>query len=512
MDYDAIVVGCGHNGLVAAHYLAAAGLRVLGLERNAQVGGAATTDELIPGYHFSTCAHSFVLFHTKVLDDLRLLDHGLDVMKRDPGGFQPFRSGRHLLFWDDDERTRDSIAQISRHDAEAYRAYSDLWDRAADLFEPFLLTDPPTLPEFIQRYEGTPDEELVYRLVTGTRRQLLEEFFESDEIKSALGTTFDSGSTDSPGSLLYFAFHVSLSKRLSDRGLSGFPRGGMGAVTQAIRRSAEAAGAEIRTSTPVASIIVSNDRTAGVRLADGAEITAPIVMSNADPRRTLLELVGEQSLTSEFSADVRRLHANAGYMKLHCATNGLPDWKALPGDERQPHHGANARLCTSLDTIDDAWAHARRGDFPAEYVLGIVTPSLFDPTLAPPGHHTLSIWVEYAPISPRVGSWDDVRAAVSQALIDQVAEYAPNFPDIIDDMYLHTPADIEALAGMTNGSMHHIDMTIDQMLARRPLPGWSSYRTPIDGLYLCGSGSHPGGGVSGVPGHNAAQAVLKDRA
>ena len=512
MDYDAIVVGCGHNGLVAAHYLAAAGLRVLGLERNAQVGGAATTDELIPGYHFSTCAHSFVLFHTKVLDDLRLLDYGLEVTRRDPGGFQPFRSGRHLLFWDDEERTRDSIAQISPHDARAHQAYSEVWDRAADLFEPYLLTDPPTLPEFLQRYEGTPDEELAYRLVTGTRRQMLEEFFESEEIKSALGTTFDGGSTDSPGSLLYFAFHLSLSRKLSDRGLMGFPRGGMGAVTQAIRRSAEAAGAEIRTSTPVASIIVSNDRTAGVRLDDGAEITAPIVVSNADPRRTLLELVGEQSLTPEFSTDVRRLHANAGYMKLHCATNGLPDWTALPGADLQPHHGAGARLCTSLDTIDEAWAHARRGEFPAEHVLGIVTPSVFYPTLAPPGHHTLSIWVEYAPIRPREGSWDDVREWVSQALINQVAEYAPNFPDIVDDMYLHTPTDIEAKAGMTNGSMHHIDMTIDQMLARRPLPGWSKYRTPIDGLYLCGSGSHPGGGVSGVPGHNAAQAVLKDRA
>ena len=508
MDYDAIIIGCGHNGLVAAFYLARAGLRVLALEQGPKVGGAATTDELFPGFHFSTCAHSFVLFHPRILDDMQLVERGLRVFRRDPPQFHPFADDQYLLAWNDAERTTESIARISRRDADAYSDYVKFWQRAAQLFDPYLLTAPPTIGEFLRAAENTPNASIAHTLITGTRRQLLDDYFESPRVKASLGTTFDAGYTDNAGGLLYFAFAAALSSRLGQRGLVGFPQGGMGAVTQTLRQAAEGAGAEVRTATPVASVHVADGRAQGVRLTDGTVITAPAVLSNADPHRTLARLVPAEHLPDRFIRSVRRLRMNAGYLKLHCATTGLPDWKALPGDG--PQHGANVRICESLDHIDRTWGQARAGEMPSEPVLGLVCPSVYDRSVAPAGHHTISIWVEYAPVGLALEAWEAQRAQVTDALIAQVARYAPNFPDLVIDAYLHGPPEIEARAGMTRGNMHHVDMTIDQMLGARPLPECAAYHTPLSGLYLCGSGCHPGGGVSGVPGHNAAQTVIRD--
>ncbi len=508
MDYDAIIIGCGHNGLVAAFYLARAGLRVLALERGPKVGGAATTDELFPGIHFSTCAHSFVLFHPRILDDMRLVDLGLRVFRRDPPQFHPFADGEHLLAWNDLERTRESIARVSRHDAEAYDHYVKFWEDAAQLFDPYLLRAPPTLGDFLRTAEEGPHASIAHTLITGTRRQLLDDYFESPRVKASLGTTFDAGTTDNAGGLLYFAFAAALSSRLGQRGLVGFPQGGMGAVTRLLRQAAERAGAEVRTSAPVAGVHVADGRARGVVLADGTVLTARAVLSNADPQRTLAHLVPPEQLPEPFLRSVRRLRINAGYLKLHCATTGLPDWRALPGDG--PQHGANVRICESLEHIDLAWNQARAGRMPSEPVLGLVCPSVYDRSAAPPGHHTISIWVEYAPVGLPPAAWEAQRARITDALIVQVARYAPNFPDIVSDAYLHGPPEIEARAGMTRGNMHHVDMTIDQMLGARPLPDCAAYRTPLDGLYLCGSGCHPGGGVSGVPGRNAAETVIRD--
>lgn len=508
MDYDAIIIGCGHNGLVAAFYLARAGLRVLALEQGPKVGGAATTDELIPGFRFSTCAHSFVLFHPQILDDMRLVDLGLRVFRRDPPQFHPFADGEYLLSWNDLERTKESIARVSRHDAEAYHDYVKFWADAAALFAPYLLTPPPTLGEFLRTAEDGPHTAIAHTLVTGTRRQLLDDYFESPRVKASLGTTFDAGTTDNAGGLLYFAFAAALSSQLGQRGLVGFPQGGMGAVTQLLRKAAEAAGAEVRTSSPVAGVHVADGRARGVVLADRTVVTARAVLSNADPQRTLAHLVPPEHLPQPFRRSVRRLRINAGYLKLHCATTGLPDWRALPGDG--PQHGANVRICESLDHIDQAWNQARAGHMPTEPVLGLVCPSAYDRSAAPPGHHTISIWVEYAPVGLAPNAWESQRARITDALIAQVTRYAPNFPDLVLDAYLHGPPEIEARAGITRGNMHHVDMTIDQMLGARPLPGCAAYRTPLGGLYLCGSGCHPGGGVSGVPGHNAAETVIRD--
>ncbi len=483
-------------------------MRVLALEQGPKVGGAATTDELFPGYHFSTCAHSFVLFHPQILDDLHLVERGLRVFRRDPPQFHPFADDQYLLLWGDAERTREAIARFSRRDADAYPRYIAFWRRAAQLFDPYLLKAPPTLGELLRAAEGTPNAAIAHTLITGTRRQLLDEYFESPRVKASLGTTFDAGYTDNAGSLLYFAFAAALSARLGDRGLAGFPRGGMGAVTQLLRQAAESAGAEVRVRTPVAGIQVADGRARGVALADGTVISARAVLSSADPQFTFTRLVAAEHLPAAFRQSVRRLRMNAGYLKLHCATTGLPDWRALPGGG--PQHGANVRICESLDDIDRAWSQARAGRMPESPVLGLVCPSVYDNSVAPAGHHTISIWAEYAPVGLAPADWESQRDATTDALIAQVARYAPNFPDIVSAAYLHGPPEIEARAGMTRGNMHHVDMTIDQMLAARPLPGCAAYRTPVDGLYLCGSGCHPGGGVSGVPGHNAAQTVIRD--
>lgn len=510
MDFDTIIVGGGHNGLVAAHYLAEAGLKVLILERASKLGGACSTDELFPGYHFSTCAHSFVLFHPKFVDDMRLKEYGLHVLPRDPIAFHPFTSGKHLLFWGAPEQTIESIGRISADDSAAYPRWQEFWRRAGAIFEPFLLREPPSFAEFASRYEGTRDKEIFNKIMFGTVRGLLNEYFESDEVKSALASTLDSGSTYAPGSLLYGAFHASVSHQIAAHTGIGYPRGGMGSVAQAMQRSIESQGVTIQTGAAVECILVRDGRAIGVRLADGTEVTAQVVISNADPRRTFLKLIDRDVLAPRFVEQVQRLHALAGYMKLHCAVNGLPDWRVLPGTGPSHHHFAQASLGRSLDGIDQAWSQAQAGRMPDQCALALVVPSLYDPELAPPDHHTLTIWVEYAPIRPRNSTWDELRESVTQKLIAQVAEHAPNFPDIIEKSYLYTPVDMEARMGLTDGSMHHVDMTPDQMLDQRPLPSCANYRTPIRNLYLCGSGSHPGGGVTGMPGHNAAQAVIQD--
>lgn len=510
MDYDAIVIGCGHNGLVASYYLADAGLKVLALEQTEKVGGMASTDELIPGYHFTTYGHSFTLFHTKIMDDMRLLERGLQMDVKDPGYFHPFRSGKELTIWGDFERTLESIAAISAHDAEAWPNWLATNARMGAMFEPYLLTDPPSIGELAQKFEGTEDEELFYRLITGSVRGFVDEFFESEELKSSVIATFDSGSTDAPGALLYWAFHTATSAGLAARGLSGYPRGGMGAVAKVIGEAAAEAGVEIKTNARVESVIVREGRSVGVRLTDGTEVSARVVVSNVDPKMTLLGFVGRDHLDADFADRLQRVRAVAGYFKLHCACHGLPEWDAAPGAGPLPIHYAQTHILDSIDVYDEAWYDARRGRIPRRFAMSMISSTVHDPTTAPPGHHCISLWGEFAPMNLAEGSWDEMAEIVAQRMIGQVAELAPNFSEIIDDWYLVTPESVAERFGLTAGHMHHTDMTVDQMLARRAISGWSDYRTPVDSLYLCGSGCHPGGGVTGEPGHNAAMAVLKD--
>ena len=510
MDYDAVMIGCGHNGLVCAYYMASAGLRVLALEQAEKVGGLASTDELFGGFRFTTYGHSFALFNTKILDDMRLFDRGLRVDVKDPGTFHPFKTGKALTFWNDQARTVESIARISPHDAKAWPRWVEANTRMGEMLEPYLLTEPPSLEDLAQKFQGTKDEQLFTRMVSGTSRSFLDEYFESDELKASVIATFDSGSTNTPGAMLYWAFHTATASGLSARRASGYPRGGMGEVARILGDAAMDAGVEIKTNARVEHIIVREGRAIGIKLVDGGEISSRVVVSNADPKRTLLDLVDKRHLQPDFVTSADRIRAVAGYFKLHCACNGLPEWTAVPGTGLQPVHMAQTRICDSVGVLDEAWLTAQRGEIPKEYSMAVVSTTVHDPTTAPPGHYCISLWGEFAPIKLATGSWNQMAEVVAHNMIEQVATVAPNFPDIVDDWYLVTPESIADRFGMTTGHMHHTDMTIDQMMNRRPLPGWSDYRTPINQLYLCGSGCHPGGGVTGAPGHNAAITVLKD--
>jgi phytoene dehydrogenase-like protein len=498
--YDAIVVGAGHNGLVAAWYVAHAGLNVLVLERRDVVGGAVMTEELWPGYRVHTCSYICYLLQARVIDDMQLREHGFEVYRLDPGAFTPFPDGRSIISWHDEERVVAQLAQFSERDAAAWPRFRALRTRMAAIVNRSMLTDPPTLGELVDDVRGTEDEALLERLLFGSVAGMLDEHFESEQVKGWLALSWDAGDPDAPGSLLSAIYPwVSAFSRDDDVGIV---HGGMGGITQAMARSCRAAGVEIRTDAEVAGILVEGGRARGVTLTGGEAIEGRLVLSNADPKRTFLSLVPRDSLDPGFVRRIAGLKTRAVYFKFHAALSGLPD---------DPRILAHTEICPSLDYYRTAWDDASHGRITGCPVMDVQIPSVYDRSLVPDGGHVMSVWVQYAPVRPAGAEWtEELARQAGERLIDTLAEYAPNIRDVIQDWVCFTPADIERRVGMTDGQIRHIDMLAGQLFAQRPLPGWANYRTPIDGLYLCGAGTHPGGEVTGAPGHNAAQAVLRE--
>ena len=506
--YSAIVVGAGHNGLVAANYLARAGSRVLVLERRDFVGGACITEELFPGFRVSSCSYICYLLQGKVIDELELRRHGFEVHSLDPVRFQPFPDGRHILSWHDDERTAEEIGRISPADAARFPDWIGFWERAAGILHRYFLSEPPTLAQVAESVRGTADEPVFERMLTGNMKDLVEEHFESEVVRGAFIDAQDAGDVRAPGSIMAVAYmRCSL---FTDHRNLGIPRGGMGGITQAMERAARAHGVEIRTGVEVERIAVRNGRATGVVLEGGEEIEADVVLSNADPKRTFLTLVEPGELEPEFVRSVGWLKTNVSYLKFHCALRELPDFSAYLGDGYDQRYLAQVKICPSVDYFERSWQDARSGRPSSCPVMHIQIPSVYETSLTPPGQHVMSVWVMYAPVRLREGSWDDAKQEVGERLIDTVAEYAPNFRDAIIDWELFTPVDLERRVYLTDGNIRHLDITSQQMLAQRPNRQLSSYATPIEGLYLCGAGTHPGGEVTGAPGHNAAHAVLRD--
>ena len=507
--YDAVVVGAGHNGLVAAWYLARAGLQVLMLERRAIVGGAAVTEELWPGYSVPTCSYICYLLQAKVIDDMALRRHGFAVHHLDPGSLTPFPDGRRILTWDDDRRSAAELAPFSARDAAALPAYRALRKRLAGIVHRWFLTPPPSLAEMVDALRGTEDAPLLERLLSGSVSDLLDEHFESPQVKGALAGAWDAGDPDAPGSLLS-AIYPAVSLFTPDEN-AGIVVGGMGGITQAMRRAVEALGVEVRTGAEATSILVEGGRAVGVRLASGAEVRAALVLANADVKRTFLELVPREALPGDFVAGVERLRTRAAYYKFHAALDDLPDFSRY--GIADPRMLAQIKICPSLDYYRQAWGDASRGRITDSPVMAIQIPSVYDRTLVPNGGHVMSIWVQYAPVHPAGGAWTAaLTRQVGEMLIATLEQYAPNLRRVMRDWVCFTPADIERRVGMTDGNIRHLDQVAGQLFDRRPLPGWGHYRTPVEGLYLCGADTHPGGEVTGAPGHNAAQAVLRDRA
>ena len=508
-QYSVIVVGAGHNGLVAAIYLARAGAQVLVLERRDLVGGACVTEELFPGFRVSSCSYICHLLQQKVIDDLKLTEHGFEVCQLEPYRFSPFPDGRYILTWQDHDRTIDAIRQISPMDAQRYPEWSAFWKRAAGILHRTFLADPPTLAEVAETVRGTREESIFEQMITGNMKDLVERYFDSPIVRALFTDAHDAGDIRAPGSIMAVAYIMC--GQFTDPRFVGIPKGGMGGITQAMARAAEACGVEIRTGAEIEQITVDGGKVTGVLMASGERINSDVVLSNADPKRTFLSLVDRGALASPFVDDIQRLQTNVSCLKFHCSMRALPDFSAYLGRDFDPRMVAQVRICPSVDYFEQSWEDAKNGVPSSCPIMYIQIPSVCDATLTPPGQHVMSVWSRYAPVTLRTGSWDEAKQRVGEHLIDTMAQYAPNLPDIIGDWELFTPADLERRVYLTDGNIRHLDIISSQMLAQRPHRDLSSYRTPIEGLYLCGAGTHPGGEVTGAPGHNAAAAVLRER-
>ncbi len=526
--FDAIIVGAGHNGLVTAAYLAQTGLRVLVLESRDLVGGCAVTEEIWPGYRVSTASYLSSLMQEKVVRDLQLEKFGYRVDAKDPAFFSPFPDGRHLFMWQDRAKTFAEIATFSKRDAETYPRYEDHLERLAKVAESLLLTTPPDFPprglgDFIEylklagRMRGLSRAEIVglVKIFTQSAADFLDEWFESEQIKVTLATDGVIGANGGPRSpgTAYILLHHCMGGVGGVRGLWGFVRGGMGAVSNAIADSARSRGVIIRTGSPVAKILVRDGRARGVALENGDEFEAKIVASNLDPRRTFLKLMDSADLPSDFLDSIRKFRSEGTSLKMNLALSGLPDFKALPGSPEGapgPQHRATMHICPSVEYIERAWDDAKYGRPSRSPLIEMTIPTMYDPLLAPQGKHIMGIFLQYAPYTLRDTDWDREREPYAERILDVIEEYCPNIRRIVIDRQTLTPLDLERRFGITGGNIFHGEMSLDQMFVLRPLAGWAKYRTPVEGLYLCGSGAHPGGGVMGAPGHNAAREILRD--
>jgi phytoene dehydrogenase-like protein len=523
--YDAIVIGAGHNGLVTACYLARAGLRVLVLERRHVVGGACVTEETFPGFKVSTGAYVNSLFHPAIVRDLKLASYGYEVLARDPSSFTPFPDGRSLTMGPDSNLTRREIAKFSVPDAERYPQYEAMLERVAAVVEPTLTMAPPDLQKprlgdlrtlltlgrsFRRLGEGAGE---AVEILTGAARPILDRWFESEELKGTLATDAIIGAMASPSmpGTAYVLFHHVMGEAGGTRGVWAYVRGGMGGLTQALAAAARDLGADVRCEAEVARIIVRDGRAVGVALAGGDEYHAPVVASNADANVTFLRLLDRSELPAAFVADVERISYASASVKINVALAELPDFRALPGTEPGPQHRGTIHVCPDQDYIERAYDDAKYGWPSAQPVLECTIPSAVDPTVAPPGRHLMSMFVQYAPYELRDGSWDDERDRFADRCFDLLNEYAPNFKSAVLDRQVLAPPDLERVFNLTGGNIFQGAMTPGQLFAFRPVPGHARYRTPLRGLYLCGAAAHPGGGVMGIPGLNAARAILGRR-
>jgi phytoene dehydrogenase-like protein len=523
-SYDVIIVGAGHNGLVTAAYLARAGRRVLVLEARELVGGCAVTEEIWPGYRVSTASYLSSLMQEKVVRELELARFGYVVDAKDPAFFSPFPDGRHLFMWQDREKTLAEIAKFSKRDAEAYPRYEARLERLAIVAESLLLTTPPPFPpratdlhhylRLLGKMKGLSSKEIValVRIFTQSAADFLDEWFESEQLKVTLATDGVIGANGGPRSpgTAYILLHHCMGGVNGHRGLWGFVRGGMGSISNAIADSARSRGATIRTNAPVAKILTRNGRVHGVALQNGEEIEGRVVASNCDPRRTFLQLMDPGDLDPEFLESISQFRSEGTSLKMNLALSGLPEFTALPGSPG-PQHRATMHICPSVDYIERAWDEAKYGCASQSPLVEMTIPTMYDPSLAPPGRHIMGIFLQYAPYTLKGTTWDQQREPYSERILDVIEEYCPNIRSIVVERQTLTPLDLERRFGLTGGNIFHGEMSLDQMFVLRPIAGWARYSTPVKGLYLCGSGAHPGGGVMGAPGHNAAREILKNR-
>ena len=522
--YDAILVGAGHNGLVTAAYLGRAGLEVLVLERREIVGGAAVTEEVFPGFRFDTAAHRVGGLHSAVIKDLGLARHGLELLRADPTVFAPAPDGPPLVVWRDPERTAEALRAISPADAEAWVPFSELIGKAAGVVQSAWSSTPPNVtgndPRDLWavlklglglRRLGKKDMIEVVRILSMSMSELLGDWFESDLVKGTLAASGVSGIMQGPmaaGTVYNFLHH-----HVGAAGGALRPtvrvRGGIGELTKALAAAAMENGVEIRTNQSVERVIVKDGRATGVVLSSGEEFTSDRIVSNADPRTTFFNLVGPTELDPELVRKVRNIRFRGVSAKVNLALGELPRFEGVP--DGGPHLNGVISIAPSLEYLERAYDEAKYGAPSTHPYLEVSIPSVSDSDLVDPGKHVMSVVAQYVPYRLAEGEWDgSARERLGDAVVSTLSEYAPGIESAILHRQVLTPLDLEETFGLPEGNIYHGEHTLDQLIFMRPVPGQARYRTSIGGLYLCGAGTHPGGGVTGYPGYNAAREVLRD--
>ncbi len=519
--YDAIIVGGGHNGLVCAAYLARAGRKVLVLERRERVGGAALTEEVFLGFRFSVFSYVVSLLRPEIIRDLELPRHGLHILPLE-STLTPLPNGNYLAQWNDHDQNRRELARHSLRDAEAYDEFGHMLHQMARAIKPLLAMAPPDptslspgnlmgMAKLARHFRGLGTQRFntLTKLLTMSSADFLDEWFETEALKatkSASGIIGTLLGPRSPGTA-YVLLHHYMGELDGVFRAWGFAKGGNGSVSAAIAGAARAAGAEIRCNASVANVLISGGSAKGVVLEGGEEIKADLVVSGADPRRTFMQLVGEKHLPGEFVESIRRFRFRGASAKVNLALGELPDFICLPG--RGPHLRGAISISPSVAYLERAYDEAKYGGISGRPYMDIVIPSMLDPEMAPPRKHVMSIFVQYAPYHVKGGWTEARREALGDAVVDTLAEYAPNIRSAILHRQVVTPADIERIVGLAEGNIFQGELTLQQMFFLRPVPAWARYRTPLPGLYQCGAGTHPGGGVMGASGRNAALEILR---
>src|SRR4051812_42230880 len=527
--YDVVIIGAGHNGLTCAAYLGMAGLKVKVVERRPVVGGAAVTEEFYPGFRNSVAAYTVSLLNPKVIRDLRLHEHGLKIVERRAQNFLPTPDGKYLLAAEG--QTERHVAKFSSKDAERYAAFNRELDACADVLRDLVLQAPPNLTEgvslrsfgefmkaaaFGRRMRRLPTERLrqVYDLFTKSAADYLEGWFEGELVKALFGFDAIVGNYASPYTpgTAYVLLHHAFGEVNGKKRIWGHAIGGMGAITQAMAKAAASHGVDIETAAEVREVQLERDRVCGVVLTDGRSIRSNVIAANVNPKLLYTSMVPSGALDPDFLHRMQRWRCGSGTFRMNVALSRLPSFPALPGSEAADHHTAGIIMAPSLGYMDRAYSDARQHGWSREPIIEMLIPSTLDDTLAPRGAHVASLFCQHvAPELPDGSSWDQHRDTVADLMIDTVDRYAPGFKDSVLGRQVLSPLDLERIFGLSGGDIFHGALSLDQLFWARPMLGYADYRGPLKGLYLCGAGAHPGGGVTGAPGHNAARAILADR-
>jgi phytoene dehydrogenase-like protein len=523
--YDAIIVGGGHNGLTAAAYLAREGLSTLVIERREIVGGCCVTEEIAPGCRASTTSYIASMFRPEVITELRLPDHGLRMIPCDPAIQVPFPDGHVVPWWVDRERAKTEFGKISPRDAARFVEVDDQLKKLARYLQPFFMEPPPEIAtssmsgwcdlfRLGKRFRGISSSEVaqLIQFVTGSLGEFLDHNYESEKIKTmflANNVYGKHGGPYQPGTAIGLLFHLLSGGEHELQGFYGHVMGGMGSITQALAAAGRKFGVEIRTSASVAQIGVHNGRASRVVLDDGTEIRGRMILSNADPKRTFLKMIAPRELPEDFLFAVRGIKMDGPCAKVNMVLAEEPRFTGT-SPQASPLERTFYTLVPSLQFAERCYDIAKFGEIPEELWVDCVVSSNADNSLAPPGKHILTCFVQYVPYKLREGNWDEKRELLGDRVVKKIAEYAPNVPKAIVARQVLTPLDLERTYGLTEGNIFHGDLRLEQLFFMRPVPGWAQYRTPIRGLYLCGAGAHPGGGVTGAPGRNAAKQALRD--